>query len=105
MQMKQPAVSRPAENPFAVAHIKPLRRRPTPSPWARGYGGGARAKARPVCQYGLQEPGHLRRFGLRPSSIATGPRRSASSDGEAVLPDGEAVSRGAKPPVASFACN
>ena len=61
MQMKQPAVSRPAENPFAVAHIKPLRRRPTPSPWARGYGGGARAKARPVCQYGLQEPGHLRR--------------------------------------------
>ena len=46
------------------------------------------------CQYGLQEPGHLRRFGLRPSSVATGPRRSASSDGEAVLTDGEAVSRG-----------
>ena len=61
MQMKQPAVSRPAKNPFAVARVEPLRRRPTPSPWARGYGGGARAKARPVCQYGLQEPGHLRR--------------------------------------------
>jgi hypothetical protein len=62
MQMKQPAVSR-REKPLR-RRVEPLRRR-----WKRfavGLAvameeGGARAKARPVCQYGLQEPGHLRR--------------------------------------------